>query len=115
MHLSGSEAEDRACEVLRKLGFEIVARNWRCRYGELDVVAREDDVLAFVEVKARASRAFGGPEGAVTAGKQRRIVAAASLFLAERNCRLPVRFDVMTFVESEATLFRDAFRGDLSA
>jgi len=113
MVLSGSDAEERACAILRELGYEIVARNWRCRYGEIDVVARDGGHLVFVEVKARANRSFGGPEAAVGTQKQRRIVATAGQFLAQTQCRLPIRFDVVAFVKDEATVVRDAFRGDV--
>ena len=61
----GETAEERACGLLKSEGYEIVARNWRCRSGEIDVIAREGLILAFIEVKSRRSEAFGGPEGAV--------------------------------------------------
>jgi len=112
MVMSGNEAEERACEILRKLGYEIVARNWRCRYGEVDIVARDGDQLVFVEVKARSNRSFGGPEAAVGRVKQRKILATAGQFLSQTQCCLPVRFDVVAFVKETPTVVRDAFRGD---
>ncbi|MBU0595747.1 YraN family protein [Candidatus Bipolaricaulota bacterium] len=105
-------AEERACELLRSEGFEIVARNWRCRSGEIDVIARDGPVLAFIEVKARRSAAYGGPEGAVHRAKQRRIIAAARSFLSTAGCELPIRFDVVTFVGRRSQLYRDAFQAE---
>jgi putative endonuclease len=108
--LPGEMAEDRACQLLKSEGYEIVARNWRCRSGEVDIVARDGTTLVFVEVKSRRSETFGGPEGAVHAAKQRRIVSAARAFLSATGCDLPVRFDVVTFIGARARLHRDAFQ-----
>ena len=105
----GEIAEDRACEILKEEGYEIVARNWRCRTGEIDIIARDGQVLAFVEVKARRTEAFGGPEMAVDRTKQRRIISAARRFLSTTACELPIRFDVVAFVGSIVRLYRDAF------
>jgi putative endonuclease len=103
-------AEERACELLRSEGYEIVARNWRCRSGEIDIVARDGPVLAFIEVKSRRSAAFGGPEGAVHRAKQQRIIATARTFLSAAQCELPIRFDVVTFLGARSQLYRDAFQ-----
>jgi len=106
----GEVAEDRACEILKTEGYEIVARNWRCRTGEIDIIARDGPILAFVEVKSRTSAGFGGPAAAVDRGKQRRVVSAARSFLSATACDLPIRFDVVTFLGSVSRLYRDAFR-----
>jgi len=112
MGLSGRQAEERACQYLKGLGYEIVARNWRCRSGEIDIVARDGNVLAFVEVKARSGRGYGGPEGAVGPVKQRRLVAAARRFIQQTGAELPARFDVVTFLGESVRLYKDAFRVD---
>jgi len=112
MRLTGRQAEESACRYLKGLGYEIVARNWRCRFGEIDIVAREGDTLVFVEVKARSSGGFGGPEAAVDRGKQERLVAAARRFIQETGAELRARFDVVTFVGGSARLYKDAFRVD---
>jgi len=108
----GQVAEDDACRLLRGSGYEIVARNWRTRQGEIDIVARDGSTLVFVEVKSRSRSSFGGPETAVDSGKQRRLVAAARDFLGRTGCGLPVRFDVVTFLEGRPRLHRDAFQAD---
>lgn len=79
---------------LKRKGWRILARNFRCRMGELDVVAAKGDILAFVEVKLRKDDRFGAPRAFVTAGKQRRLRAAALYFLQRHQSGLQPRFDV---------------------
>jgi len=96
-HLSGQRAEDLAAAFLCGAGCEIVARNYRRRLGELDIVARAGSVLVVVEVRTRASSAYGGAAASITRAKQRRVVRAASALLQQRAelARLAVRFDVI--------------------
>jgi putative endonuclease len=108
----GEAAEDAACALLRRWGYRIVERNWGTRRGEIDIIARDGAVLAFVEVKIRLNPTHGGPEAAVDIAKQRRIIAAAEAYLAATACDLPVRFDVVAFLGGEARLYRDAFQVD---
>lgn len=110
MKTDGEAAEATACRFLRHSGYEIVARNWRTRTGEVDVIARDGDVLVFVEVKARASEAFGGPEAAVDWRKQRRLIAAARAFVAATACELAMRFDVVSIRPNEIAIIQDAFQ-----
>jgi putative endonuclease len=109
---SGRQAEDDACQLLRQLGYAIVARNWFFRGGELDIVARDGRTLVFVEVKARSGEGFGGPEAAVDRAKQRRIVAAAKAFIAHTDADLPARFDVVAWEGDDVRLHRAAFSLD---
>ena len=93
----GKTGEDLACAELRRLGYAILARRYRTRYGEIDIVARHDEAIVFVEVKARTRDEFGGGAAAVTAWKQRRIGRMAADFLARRHLfDCPCRFDVVT-------------------
>jgi len=110
MSLSGSEAEARACDVLRAAGYRIVARNWRSRFGEIDIIARDGETLAFVEVKARARDDYGGPAAAVDRAKQRRLTLTAALFFQETDCDLPARFDVITLMSEDTQILKDVFR-----
>jgi len=107
--MRGDEAEEQACTYLRAQGYRIVARNWRTRSGEIDIVARDRDVLVFVEVKARADDRFGGPEGAVDRVKQQRMIRTAGAFLQATECELPARFDVVAIRPDGVHLIRDAF------
>jgi len=93
----GQTAEDIAVDFLRAQGLEILQRNYRRRRGELDVIAREGDVLAIVEVRTRSSRKYGGAAVSVDGRKQRRIVQAATQLLQQHKAlaRMRVRFDVI--------------------
>jgi putative endonuclease len=79
---TGDAAEDIAAKFLERKGLAIVERNWRCRGGEIDLVARDGKTLVFVEVRLRGSAAFGGARASIDAHKQRRILLAARLYLA---------------------------------
>ena len=92
----GKWGEDVACAELTRRGYEILARRYRCRFGEIDIVCRHEGVLVFVEVKARRGDAYGGGELAVTPAKQRRIGQMAVDFLSRRRLHdQPCRFDVV--------------------
>ena len=98
---AGEAGESLACDFLRRLGYEIVARNFRCRSGEVDVVAKQGGTTVFVEVKDRASASHGEGHEAVTFGKRRRIIRAAQLFAASRGLfDAPLRFDVISIDRS---------------
>ena len=91
----GKMGEDLACAELRRREYAILARRHRTRYGEIDIVARDGDVIVFVEVKARAGVTFGDGAEAVTSWKQRRIARMAVDYLArrrwlDRRCRFDV-------------------------
>jgi len=101
-----------ACAHLRANGYEIVSRNWRTRFGEIDVIARDGETLSFVEVKTRSRGGFGGPEAALHPHKRARLVAAARAFLAGHPSDLPVRFDLVTVVNGRLRLYKAAFRAD---
>src|SRR5579862_7984214 len=79
----GSAGEERAARWYREQGYEVIARNWRCELGELDLVARRDREYVFCEVKTRSSTAWGYAEEAVTAAKRARLRRLAGRWLAE--------------------------------
>ncbi|MCB0985859.1 MAG: YraN family protein [Ilumatobacter sp.] len=88
----------------------MVARNWRCPTGELDLVLRRDHLLVFCEVKARATGGFGGPEAAVDHRKQRRVRALAAAWLAaNRPGQVEVRFDVAAVTGGRIVVLEAAF------
>jgi putative endonuclease len=94
----GALGEQLAADHLAGLGLRILARNWRCRYGELDVIAADPitDTVVFVEVKTRTGDGFGGLEQAVTEPKARRLRRLAALWLATQDQRWAgVRIDVI--------------------
>ena len=90
----GESAEALAAAFLQRRGFKILTRNYRCRFGEIDLVAESGATLVFVEVRARRSADFGGAAESITAAKRRRIVAAARHYLAAAGER-SARFDVV--------------------
>jgi putative endonuclease len=94
----GNRAEDAAASYLQAQGARILLRNFRCRCGELDIVAQlGEDELAIVEVRTRSSQAYGGAAASVDAGKRQRLIRAASRLLQQRKdlARLRARFDVI--------------------
>jgi putative endonuclease len=94
----GALGEQLAVEHLKSCGLEVLARNWRCRYGELDVIAvdQQAGLVVFVEVKTRTSDRFGGVEQAVTPQKVRRLRRLAGAWLASQDRRwAQVRIDVV--------------------
>ena len=91
----GSFGEEQAARYLRRKGYRIVERNFRCRQGEIDLIARKGKYLVFVEVKLRKDERFGAAREFVTPAKQSRILAAARLYLAEHEEELQPRFDVI--------------------
>jgi putative endonuclease len=94
---SGAEGETLACRHLQDQGYRILARNFRCRSGEIDVVAREGEVTVFVEVKDRRGRSHGEGHESVTFGKRLRVVRAARLYAASHGLsEAPIRFDVVS-------------------
>lgn len=95
----GKYGEDRACEYLANQGFQILARNFRCREGELDIVAQEGNTLVFVEVKTRTSVAAGHPFEAITALKQARIRRLAAEWCQRHQVsRVQVRLDAIAVI-----------------
>lgn len=93
----GQNAEDVAAKFLEAQGIELLLRNYRRRLGELDLVARQNDVLLVVEVRTRASDRYGGAAESIDFYKQRRIIRATQQLLQQRKdfARLRVRFDVI--------------------
>jgi putative endonuclease len=79
----GKIGEAAAAEYLKNLGYKILARNFRTRWGEIDIIARDEDCLVFAEVKTRHGGAFGAPEEAVTRTKQEHLVKAAQIYLSQ--------------------------------
>jgi putative endonuclease len=100
---SGVPGESLACRHLEGKGFVILARNYRCRSGEVDVIARHGEATVFVEVKARHGATHGAGCDSVTFGKRRRIVRAARLYAASHRLdETPLRFDVVSIDWSDA-------------
>ncbi len=113
--LKGRRGERMACGFLLKQRFDILARRYRGRSGELDLIALEGDILAFIEVKTRSSRDFGDPWEFVDWEKQQRLRRTAEEFIAEHDLgNYAYRFDIVSVVapgtsREEVSLYRNAF------
>ncbi|HUF32793.1 MAG TPA: YraN family protein [Acidimicrobiales bacterium] len=106
----GAAGEDLAAAWYAARGYEAVARNWRCREGELDLIVRRGRLYVVCEVKARSSLAFGSPLEAVTEQKQRRIRRLAAQWLEGASVRAAeVRFDVAAVLAGEIEVVEGAF------
>ena len=112
----GKVAEDTACKFLKKKGYKIIARNYRTRLGELDIVALDGETVAFVEVRSKKEGSFGPPGASINGEKSRRITRAAWNFLTKKGIRdRDCRFDVVSIVYQEGmkapqiSLFKNAF------
>jgi len=114
-HLAlGEHGESLAVRALEGAGYAVLARRYRTRFGEIDIIARDGTCLVFVEVKARTHRRCGRPDEQVTPRKQRKIVAVARLFLARTQLRADAcRFDVVSVLLDDdrprVEIIRNAF------
>ncbi len=108
----GSDYEQKAAQYLETRGYQILAKNYRCKIGEIDLVAQDGTYLVFVEVKYRANARAGWGLDSVNIKKQHRIARVASWYLYEKHVRenQPCRFDVVSFFGEEITLIKDAFQ-----
>ena len=107
----GTDYEELAAAWLEEQGFAILERNFRCRTGEIDIIAQEGEYLAFVEVKYRTWEEQGDPAEAVDIYKQRGISRVAVSYLLKKHLPedTPCRFDVIAISPKGITLYRDAF------
>lgn len=113
----GKQGEDLAVVFLKKNGYKILARNYKTKLGEIDIIALDKGTLCFVEVKTRNSDRFGAPAEAVSSFKQRQISKAALCYLKEKKLlERKARFDVVSVVYSnekpQLELIKDAFELD---
>ena len=111
----GDRGEAEVARYLRKKGYTLLASQWRCRFGELDLVARDRrGTVCFVEVKLRSTGSIGLPREFVDARKQERLRTAAAAYLSTHNIDAPARFDVAeVYAETDGSLrveyLEDAF------
>ena len=108
---TGSQYEEKAAEYMKQHGHQILERNYRCRQGEIDIIAQDGSYLVFVEVKYRGSTENGYPSEAVTERKKRNIRQVAAYYLYSRRLseQTPVRFDVVAILGEEIQYIKNAF------
>ncbi|MCR4405249.1 MAG: YraN family protein [Candidatus Acetothermia bacterium] len=105
----GRLGEERALAFLKAQGYRIIARNYRWRGGEIDIIARDRDCLSFIEVKARADEQFSPAEEALTPQKRARLIRTAQHYIAQHRPEVDLRFDVVVIAGEEIRLYKDAF------
>ena len=95
-HETGKIGEDIATRYLEQIGYEIIQRNFECKIGEIDIIAKDKEVIVFVEVKTRASALYGQPKDAVDRTKKKHIYKTAEFYIYIRHLEnYPVRIDVI--------------------
>lgn len=91
---TGDWGEALVASYLREHGYQLLASGYRCRFGEIDLIAEKDGVLCFIEVKLRSNLKYGMPREFVTASKQQKLCTTAQLYLSTHHLDIPARFDV---------------------
>jgi putative endonuclease len=97
----GNQAEKLALDYLKRNGYEILATNWRFGKAEIDIIARKDNTLVFVEVKARSSGYYGQPQSFIDRKKIKRITEAAHEYILQNNADADARFDVIAILKNK--------------
>lgn len=108
----GFRGERKAARYLKKNGYKIIERNFKCKAGEIDLIAAKGEVLAFIEVKTRSSDSFGAPCEAVDARRQRRYINAARFYFYANNLRVDdfiARFDIAEVTRDGVNHIENAF------
>lgn len=107
----GTEHEKIAKEYLLQKGYQIIVMNYHCRSGEIDIIAKEQEYLIFIEVKYRSSLKNGYPEEAIHVRKQRAIIHTARFYMLSHGISedTPCRFDVVTILGEDIKLIQNAF------
>lgn len=111
----GDAAEDQALKQLRAAGLKLIARNYHCRRGEIDLIMREQQDIAFIEVRQRSRSDFGSAAESVTIHKQRRLLATAKYWLSQhpQYANDPMRFDVIGIdAAGQLNWIRNAFQDE---
>ena len=104
MSAPGRRAEDLAAAYQQQRGLRVLARNYRCRFGEIDLIARDGDTLVFVEVRMRSSDRFGGAAASITAAKRAKLVRTARHYLAGVARAPACRFDALLVTGAKLSL-----------
>lgn len=107
----GKKYEQQACAFLEDKGYRIVANNYSCKFGEIDIIAVKDRYICFVEVKYRSSNTHGNPEEAVTYHKMKKICKSAEFFLFSHKMYMDfqMRFDVISILGDKIQMYENAF------
>lgn len=99
----GQRAEQQACKFLQQQGLKLIEKNYRCRFGEIDLVMRDGQQLVFVEVRYRSSSAFGGPLASIDHRKKANLIATAYHYLLVKKKQYDARFDIVGITKGGRT------------
>jgi putative endonuclease len=110
----GQKGENLAADYLQNAGYTVLERNYRCKLGEIDIIARDNDTLVFIEVRSRSSLAFGLPQESINRRKRHQISKVALEYMIRRKLKnIPARFDVVAVSfegrKEKVDLIKDAF------
>lgn len=114
MNTQGAQAENLAAQFLQQRGLKLLQQNYRCRFGEIDLILQDGDALVFAEVRLRSRSDFGGAAASINAAKQAKLVRAAQHYLATLPRTPPCRFDAVLLQASDGSgieWIKDAFSG----
>ena len=101
----GKDGEEAAISFLKEKGYQILEKNYRCRFGEIDIIAKDKEEIVFVEVKTRSSLIFGLPQEAVSYSKQLRLTRLALAYFSHHKLKdVPCRFDVVSILMEDKKL-----------
>lgn len=106
----GKEGEKKACRYLRLHGWKILETNFKNPFGEIDIIAKKKDIIAFIEVKTRLTDIFGTPSQAVNRQRQQRYIMGAKYYFANREIDCTVRFDIIEIFRGQLNHIENAFR-----
>ncbi|MBM5572305.1 MULTISPECIES: YraN family protein [Deefgea] len=112
MNDRGAAAEQRAADFIATQGLKLVARNWRCRFGEIDLIAKEGKTLIFIEVRARRHAQFGGAASSIQRSKQEKLIRTAQLYLQSISPVPPCRFDAICIDGDDLVWLKDCIQAD---
>ncbi|MBD5584517.1 MAG: YraN family protein [Clostridia bacterium] len=105
----GKKGEKQACAYLKREGWKILERNYKNPFGEIDIIAKKDEVYAFIEVKTRLSDIFGTPSEAVGSMRKRKYILGANYYFANKMIDCTVRFDVIEIFKGQLNHIENAF------
>ena len=105
----GKKGEKQAQKYLKKSGWTILETNWRNPFGEVDIIAKKDEVIAFIEVKTRLSDAYGAPSEAVQKTRKLKYIRGANYYFYNKNIDCTVRFDIIEIYKGELNHIENAF------
>jgi putative endonuclease len=105
----GFEKEKEVVAHLKRLKYKILDINFKTRFGEIDIIAKQDDTIVFIEVKYRKSSFRGTPQESVTYSKQQKIIKSAIVYLKQNNIKKNIRFDVVGVLDKDIELIKSAF------